>query len=333
MNFSVVHDPSDRELAQVQATDSSNPFASVAYAAARRVVGARVVLFAEGSVNAIGYLNGHAISRSLEIPSAPAQVGATTFWDGVHAFCRRHRVAEVDIGSFGARAVVLPSWPGRARLHERTEWILQLTSTDASRFSSNHRRNISRALRLGVTTTSTTDPAVADVHVRLMAASMQRRSLRGETVPMISPRDTRYERALLVTGAGRVYQALHEGNVVSSLLVLNALDGAYYQSAGTTPEGMEMGASTLLVSAIIRTLAADGLTVFNLGGAGPESEGLRRFKSGFGAHPVTLAAGVYQTASPMHRKLRAAVRLLRNPAARHNRESKSRDVTPDSTDR
>jgi len=101
--------------------------------------------------------------------------------------------------------------------------------------------------------------------------------------------------------------------VVSSLMVLLCRDGAYYQSAGTSPEGMDIGASTFLVSEAIRELAQEEKTVFNLGGAGPESEGLRRFKAGFGAKPVALAAGVYQVGSPMQRGLQSAIKLIREP--------------------
>ena len=55
------------------------------------------------------------------------------------------------------------------------------------------------------------------------------------------------------------------------------------------------------------------IVVFNLGGAGAKSEGLQRFKAGFGAHPVPLEAAVYHVASPLQKKLRTAVQLLREP--------------------
>lgn len=316
MSFRVVSAPSESELAQLQLTDQANPFASAPYAAARRALGATVVLFLERSARemvggTIGYVHGRAISRSLEITSAIAPVDPLAFWAGVRAFCRKNRVAEAAIDSYGSRAATLPAWPVPASIRERTEWVLQLADGDASHLASNHRRNINKARKHGVAVTSTTDPAAAGIHAHLMAASMHRRSERGEHVPTISETDTRTERAFLASGAARIYQAVLQNEVVSSLLVLTSPQGAYYHSAGTTPEGMETGASTFLVSEIIRALADDGRLVFNLGGAGTESEGLRRFKSGFGAQPVALAAGVYQVASPLHRKLRAVVRLLR----------------------
>jgi hypothetical protein len=319
MTFRVVRDPSDEALAQLQSANPTNPFASAAYVAARRALGAAIVLFtadlsaSAAPTGAIAYMHGHAISRSLEITSAPPLANAAEFWDGVRAFCSKNHVADVTIDSYCADSVALPPWSAPSQLRDRTEWVLQLTPSSSPSFGSNHRRNINKARKQGVAVTHTDDPAAAQVHSHLMASSMQRRSLRGEDVPSAANNDAPYERAFLVSGAARIFQASYSGDVVSSLLVLNAPSGAYYQSAGTTPEGMEIGASTFLVSEIIRTLAEEGRTAFNLGGAGNESEGLRRFKSGFGAQPVTLAAGTYQLASPIHRKIRTAMRLLREP--------------------
>jgi lipid II:glycine glycyltransferase (peptidoglycan interpeptide bridge formation enzyme) len=197
------------------------------------------------------------------------------------------------------------------KLRDRIEWILNLADNKPHQLASNHRRNINKARRHGIVLASTTDAAAADVHARLMAASMHRRSERGENVPTISEHDTRNELAFLASGAARIYQAVHEGRIVSSMLVLNAPAGAYYHSAGTTPEGMEIGASTFLVSEIIRDLTNQGRLIFNLGGATDESAGLQRFKSGFGAQPVPLSAGVYQVASPIYRGIRAVARRLR----------------------
>jgi GNAT acetyltransferase-like protein len=320
MSFSVTVEPSDTELAAVEARAPTNPFSCARYAAARRARGSTIVLFAnanatEKPATTIGYMRGHAISRILEITSAPDVAPECNFWDGVLDFCRQHHVAEIEIDSYGSSQVSLPAWTTPSTLRERTEWVMQLTDVEALKLASNHRRNINKARKLGCTATHTTDQSATDTHVSLMNASMQRRSDRGESVPVLATDDTSDDRALLASGAARLYQASYLGNVVSSLMVLVSTGGAYYQSAGTSPEGMEIGASTFLISEAIRDLAQDGKKVFNLGGAGPESEGLRRFKAGFGAKPVALAAGVYQIASPMHRRLRTAIGLIRQPTS------------------
>lgn len=319
MSLRIVLNPSSEELMRVEAMYPANPFCCADYVFARREQGASVVLFTEPSVNggltaAIGYLRGRAISRTLEITSAPVPDNAGAFWNSVLQFCRDRRIAEVEIGTYGARAALLPSWPTSTTLRERTEWVMHLAHASSRQMSTNHQRNIKKARKLGVTIMSTTDPAAAQPHVELMAASMQRRDDRGEFVPSIDAGDARDERILLSSGVARIYQALYRGQVVSSLLVLNSQYGAYYQSAGTSPDGMATGASTFLISETIDELAAAGRAIFNLGGAGPENAGLSRFKAGFGALPVSLTAGVYQLASPMHRTLRSAVRGIQRPA-------------------
>ena len=318
MSFSVIVDPSDSDLADVEAGAPTNPFCCTRYVAARRARGATVVLFSTPNAGtkpaaAIGYMRGHAISRTLEITSAPEVAPDCDFWDGVLEFCKQHRIAEIEIDSYGSARVALPAWSAPSTLRDRTEWLVQLADVGSHELASNHRRNINKARKLAVTTTHTTDQSATHAHASLMHASMQRRSARGESVPVLAAHDTGDDRALLASGAARLYQASYGGSVVSSLMVLVCASGAYYQSAGTSPEGMEIGASTFLISQVIRDLAEEGKTVFNLGGAGPESEGLRRFKAGFGAQPVALAAGAYQIASPMHERLRAVIRLIRRP--------------------
>jgi len=319
MTFRAIRNPSDSELQPLQDANPANPFATVPYITARRELGATIVLFsterADGSLtDAVGYLTGRSFSRGLELTSAPSCPDTDDFWDGVRDFCRDNRVANISVDSYCSRAVSLPSWSAPSVVRDRTEWVLQLNSPEEMRFGSNHRRNINKARRFGVTVTSTTDCESDSVHGELMAASMQRRALRGERVPIIKPAEMHSEcGAFLRSGAARLFQAVLNDSVVSSLLVLQSPTGAYYQSAGTTPEGLEVGASTFLVSEIISALASEGRDVFNLGGAGPDEEGLRRFKSGFGAQPVPLMAGTYRLATPMQKGIQATVRLLREP--------------------
>lgn len=312
--------PSDDELTQLQNLDSTNPFACVGYARARRALGARVVLFAEGEPGAVrggtlGYLEGGAFGRWLEIPSAYAPLNPSEFWEVVRGICRRRRVVRVEVGSFGARNLTLPEWSVPTVVSARTEWLIQLDDpTGVASLAANHRRNIAKARAAGVTIRVVSDPAVAHVHAQLMGSSMQRRSERGEQVPEITAADTRTTAAYLASGIGRLYQALAGEEVMSSLLLLEAPSGAYYHSAGTTAAGMDVGASTLLVSEIIARLRASGLAVLNLGGAGDDSPGLQRFKKGFGAKPVALTAGEYVVASRAERRIRSIARILRDPS-------------------
>jgi len=114
---------------------------------------------------------------------------------------------------------------------------------------------------------------------------------------------------LLNSRAGELFQTLKDDRVLSSILILRSSQGAYYQSAGTLPEGMKLGASAFLVSSVAAILKQEGSRVFNLGGATADNPGLRRFKAGFGAREVTLQAASFCPKSIVHRKVHTALRM------------------------
>jgi hypothetical protein len=89
-----------------------------------------------------------------------------------------------------------------------------------------------------------------------MALSMTRRRVRGEQVSDHMTNQLAEVTALAQGGAGEVFQAVADGQVLSSILVLQSVRGGYYHSAGTSPEGMACGASHLLVHDIAVTLQA-----------------------------------------------------------------------------
>jgi lipid II:glycine glycyltransferase (peptidoglycan interpeptide bridge formation enzyme) len=138
-----------------------------------------------------------------------------------------------------------------------------------------------------------------------MNASMERRVQRGEEVETNS-RDAR-SGALLASGSGELFRAVSGDRVLSSILILRASQGAYYQSAGTLPDGMKMGASPFLVSRVANILKQEGHRIFNLGGASDDNPGLLRFKAGFGTREVALEAASFCPKSVVERKVHTAL--------------------------
>jgi lipid II:glycine glycyltransferase (peptidoglycan interpeptide bridge formation enzyme) len=139
-----------------------------------------------------------------------------------------------------------------------------------------------------------------------MKASLERRAKRGEEVEI--SQQHAWLLALLTSRSGELFQAVHGGKVLSSILILRSSQGAYYQSAGTLPEGMKLGASPFLVSRVAAILKEEGARVFNLGGAGTDNPGLRRFKAGFGTREVALQAASFCPKSMIERKVYSALR-------------------------
>jgi lipid II:glycine glycyltransferase (peptidoglycan interpeptide bridge formation enzyme) len=226
-------------------------------------------------------------------------------------FCRKQGVTRLELNSFASAAASIPVWPGERSRRKRCEYVLDLgpSGTDLwKRLASNHARNIKRARKLGLEVRRTRESAACRIHADLMAASLERRKDRGESVF----EDDALQPVLALTrhGAGELFQIVRQQQVLSSILVLLADKGAYYHSAGTSPDGMACGASHCLIHDIAQTLQGQGLERFNLGGADETNAGLERFKSGFGATATELEAAEFSFAGPLRRAVSSVATLL-----------------------
>jgi RimJ/RimL family protein N-acetyltransferase len=183
-----------------------------------------------------------------------------------------------------------------------------------SLLGSNHKRNVKKAQKAGVNIRRTREKMEwLSEHTALMSHSAQRRIARGESISVDA--DTKPYRALMQNGAAELFQAVLGENVLSSVLVLQSARTGYYQSAGSSPEGMNMGASHFLISGIAGVLRQEGRQTFNLGGAA-EGSSLARFKLGFGPEIIALSEAVCYVGPKWKTKLRSAIRLMRSDRQR-----------------
>lgn len=274
----------------------ANAFATLAYARARESLGESCCVLgleSNGAMHSacLGFIREGRVNRSLEVPSLPAMDDEGAFYAGLLEFCRARRVTALELNSYASPRAKIPPLPRETWRHARLEWVLRLSSIRSwEQLASNHRRSISRARRLGVTIRRTNAARAVAEHGQLMGTSMRRRSRRGEDVDFTPDAADAFTRAAVDAGAGVFFQACLGEQVLASVLILLAPRGAYYQSAGNSPEGMKAGASAFLVTSIAEALARESKDVLNLGDARPENAGLYRFKSGFGAQQVALAA-------------------------------------------
>ncbi|MDH3602287.1 MAG: GNAT family N-acetyltransferase [Candidatus Tectomicrobia bacterium] len=279
--------------------DPCNPFLTPAYQAAKGRLGIPSWLLQSVEQNgdttsAFAYVKQRYVYQSMAIESIPPLVPDSAFARELAMLCRRERVVALSLGSFASRkSVPLPLF-GQVMTHQkRVEHIIDLRSHHGlSALSINLRRNIKKAEKSGVSFERTN--AVADCinHVSLMDASIKRQRERGEAIPTYHA--LAWVNALVEQGAADLFQVRQGNKVLSSLLILLSARGAYYQSAGTAPEGMACGASPFLVYRVIEFLRQQGFDEFNLGGATPSSSGLYRFKTAFGGYERHVeAADVY----------------------------------------
>jgi Acetyltransferase (GNAT) domain len=316
LEFVAVREPGLALLEEAAALSPTNPFATPAYVEARRgfdgepwVLG----VLGEGRLSAacLAHLRTGRLTRSLEIVSLPALPATDVFWRGLRELCGAHRIDTLQVNTYGSITAAIPRLPAQAVRAGRCEYVLNLRSGDlAAGLSGDHRRNIARACKKGLTVRRTTDPEACVAHTSMLLASMERRQHRGERVPA----EFRHQEflAMLATGAGELFQATADGEVVSSVLLLRARRGAYSQTMGTNATGMKCGGARLVVFEAARMLANEGLEILNLGGISEENPGLREFKLGFGARAVELEAVEFSFATAFKRSVVEAARLLRS---------------------
>ena len=120
---------------------------------------------------------------------------------------------------------------------------------------------------------------------------MERRRDRGEEVPDDVKSDFFW--ALVRNGAGEIFQAVLNEEVLCSFLVIMARDGAYTQSSGSSSEGTKYGAAHFTQYEIARTLQAQARKVLYIGGTDQPTSGLAQFKSYFGARQVAVCSGEF----------------------------------------
>lgn len=304
-------------LAALALPEIENPFCTDAYVTAMQKLGNDcwiVGMRAGGAVQelAIAMHRRGRISSTLEIPSLPEAAKDQPFWNGIYSLCRRLRVTDLIAGTFCSPQFRLPFLRGELSRKERREYVvsLQEESWDSS-LSPDHRRNIRKAVAAGLTIRCGAEqPCLPSEHARLVEQSLDRRVARGESVAKSSKIEEE-SRAYIESGAGELYQAVLDGAVVSSILLIRSKYIAYSQSHGTTPQGMAVGASRFLIHRVCQKLRDNGVRVFNLGGA-PEGSSLARFKAGFGAAEISLAACCCYLGPGWLKKIRTAVALLRS---------------------
>jgi Acetyltransferase (GNAT) domain len=300
---------------EVATLEPRNPFRAPAYAKAMQALGTQPWLFyleEGGSITCgcLGFLRAGRLERSLEIPSVPGLPSDDTFWSGLFSFCRQQRITRLSTESFGSCNTAIPHVAAEIDRRTRIEYVLDLRDPDLwSNVSSNHRRNIRKAQRASVVLERGAATDVCFEHARLQDASMERRLSRGEQVT--ADAKTRAFVSFVENAAGEIFRARLGGRVLSSILVLRAARGAYYHSAGTSPEGMEVGASHFLIKQVVEFLRTEGHEEFNLGGADASNPGLERFKAGFGARLVNLEAAEFYLGSRLQKGIGALVSLCR----------------------
>ncbi len=312
LQFKSVVAPPASLISQLAASDPDNPFCTSEYAAASESLGGKACFLGLCSGNevvagCIGMLFGSFMRRSLLIHSLPSLPSADVFWRGLLKQCRGLKIWHLQVDTFASRCGEIPQLPGELTRRNRWEYVLDIAGDnyfDGVRRT--HRGNINKGVKAGLVIRRTREEAACAQHMELIGASMERRAHRGEEVNVSQSEERPL--ALLNSGLGELFQAVKDDTVFSSMLILRSSAGAYWQSAGTRPEGMKIGASPFLLSRVAATLKQEGARVFNLGGATEDNPGLRDFKAGFGTREIALQAASFCPRSSVERGIHTTLR-------------------------
>ncbi len=294
VEFRAVSDPSRDLMERVSALAPENPFFTFEYVDARRTRGVDAyVIYLEEDARLFSACTAFStrgrLNHRLEITSLPHIDDPAAFWEGLRRFCTESNVSILDVHTFASEEAEIPHNEGEVSRKVRYEFQLDLKNTDLWRgLHRRHQRHIKKALNAGLTLTRSIDPQACEVHTRLANIALTRRRDRGhEIASEIQDQDSL---AYLQSNVGEIFQAVLDGEVLSSILVLKSSKGAYAQTSGTTSGGRDLGASQLLFYETACILQKESFDVFNLGGTDMESTGLQDFKASFGARRLQLEA-------------------------------------------
>jgi hypothetical protein len=312
-----VHPADAVTLGLASLTDPDNPFLTAQYMLAQRSLGHDVWIAGinDGDVMkaaALLMLKRGRLRRWLTIPASPSVADDSVFWLGLRSFCRTHGVTDLELSTFATPGSVIPPMPKEIQRVERTEFALRLADgVDLwAGLSRSHRDRVKKGRKNGLTVRRGRSAAAIDAHVALHINSMNRRKARGENVSLEFDRAN--PTALLASGAGELFQAMLGDHVASSLLVLRSPTGAYSESSGNSPEGMNIGASHFLRYETAVALQNEGVEVFYLGGVRAHEAGLRSYKSGFGTTPLPMCSVAVYLGNAFRRNLSTVADLLRD---------------------
>lgn len=314
--FRAIEDPAENLLTQITSLAPENPFYTAAFVNVMRLKKYKpfIFLLEQNEQNVAGctaFLKQGRLNRELTIISLPVIPDREVFWSELVRFCRSARISILEVNSFASPEADIETLAGEISRRTRYEYVIDLTNPELWQdLSSNHKRNIRRATKEGIKLRCAKDFEACQNHMRLIDLSMGRRRDRGEVVSNESKAEDYF--AFIQNELGEIYQAMFDDTVLSSILILRSQMGAYYQSAGTSPDGMKRGASQFLIHEVANTLKSQSLSVFNLGGVDQFDEGLQRFKEGFGAKKVELESGKFYLGSKVKKKIGTAFDTLRH---------------------
>ncbi len=316
VEFKTISEPSAEIINLVSALAPENPFYTPEYVNVMLEKGsASIVLLLESEGQLVtactAFSKKGRINQRLDIISLPAIRDQDVFWNGLDNFCRDSDISILGIYTFGSNDAFIRKLGGEVFRKSRYEYQLDLSVCDIwNGLQRRHQRHIKTARKKGLEFRPASEDDAYTLHADLANLSLNRRKSSGDNIAYSI--DVRDLISFRNNNAGELYQAVFNGEVVSSIFVLKSPTGAYAQTSGTSNEGRDCGASQFLFFEVACLLKSEGKVLFNLGGTDIDSTGLQEFKASFGAKRVELEAAEFYFGGAFKKAVGKTVDILRS---------------------
>lgn len=233
------------------------------------------------ATDSLAVLNKGTLRRQITIVAGSASICVDkVFREFLDVFPDIKKVTNIEIEIIGTCDSAVSIMSGE--ISRQKAFVYDVALSDNLKFSKNHKRNIKKGCRNGLTChRSSADGIYLDTHLELWLASLARRRKRQELIREFP--DRKKIISLLKSGRAHLYQADIEGQIVASDLIVAWRRDAVYDSGGANSRGMELGAPHFLMAEIINDLKGRSISKLHLGVSTDDRPGLTRFKKGFGA--------------------------------------------------
>jgi Acetyltransferase (GNAT) domain len=178
--------------------------------------------------------------------------------------------------------------------HFKDHFVVDFNVDCSTKISSNHRRNLDKAMREVAVEHCEPESSVLEDWVSLYDVLIQRHQIKGLTAFSRGA----FEKLFKVPGLV-AFRSVHQGETVGMTLWLTHGNISYYHLGAYSERGYELGASFPIFQAAIEYFRSQGLRGLNLGaGAGigmKQQDGLSRFKQGWAnaTRPVYFCGRIF----------------------------------------
>jgi serine/alanine adding enzyme len=203
--------------------------------------------------------------------------------------------AKNELGNGAGSYLEIRGWPegpspARLGLHRRDYHLLYVLGLEPDteklneKFHDSVRRGIRQAEKRGVTVRITHDEADLDLFYRLHLVTRKKLGV----LPQPHSFFKALYRNVISQKLGSTGLAESEGKIIAGVVFLNYKDTVYYKFNASDEEYLQKRPNHLVTWEAIKSACAQNYKYFDFGRCSPEEEGLRTFKTRWGAKEITL---------------------------------------------